>query len=192
MHEKYGMNICGEGGEYETFTLDCPLFKKRIVIVDSQIVVSSSDPVCPVGYINFTKLRLVPKEAVDFNKIVIKRSQDFVTDLNHDFSDLSETDLSETELELIEKENKVGLGKVNQNCNVGFREINRVDSVDDGSFAAPASPIKFQYETRPLSNLESVVSNAKGWYWISGIQGLGHSTRDGITAAMEELEGNFL
>lgn len=30
MKEKYGLNVCGEGGEYETFTLDCPLFKKRI------------------------------------------------------------------------------------------------------------------------------------------------------------------
>jgi diphthine-ammonia ligase len=32
MNEKYGVNVCGEGGEYETFTLDCPLFKKRIVM----------------------------------------------------------------------------------------------------------------------------------------------------------------
>lgn len=32
MHDKYGVNVCGEGGEYETFTLDCPLFKKRIVM----------------------------------------------------------------------------------------------------------------------------------------------------------------
>ena len=31
-NKKYGLNICGEGGEYETFTLDCPLFKKRIVM----------------------------------------------------------------------------------------------------------------------------------------------------------------
>lgn len=30
--EKYGVNICGEGGEYETFTLDCPLFGKSIVL----------------------------------------------------------------------------------------------------------------------------------------------------------------
>ena len=30
--EKYGLNVCGEGGEYETFTLDCPLFNKRIVM----------------------------------------------------------------------------------------------------------------------------------------------------------------
>jgi diphthine-ammonia ligase len=32
MSEKYGLNVCGEGGEYETFTLDCPLFKQRIVV----------------------------------------------------------------------------------------------------------------------------------------------------------------
>ncbi|KAK8937127.1 hypothetical protein KSP39_PZI012557 [Platanthera zijinensis] len=27
MKEVYGINVCGEGGEYETLTLDCPLFK---------------------------------------------------------------------------------------------------------------------------------------------------------------------
>lgn len=31
-HRKYGINVCGEGGEYETFTLDCPLFLKEIVM----------------------------------------------------------------------------------------------------------------------------------------------------------------
>ena len=30
--DKYNLNVCGEGGEYETFTLDCPLFKKEIVM----------------------------------------------------------------------------------------------------------------------------------------------------------------
>lgn len=28
----YGCNPCGEGGEYETFTVDSPLFKRRIVL----------------------------------------------------------------------------------------------------------------------------------------------------------------
>ena len=28
----YGCNPCGEGGEYETFTIDCPLFKRRVVL----------------------------------------------------------------------------------------------------------------------------------------------------------------
>lgn len=26
----YGINVCGEGGEYETLTLDCPQFKASI------------------------------------------------------------------------------------------------------------------------------------------------------------------
>ena len=28
LKDKFGVNVCGEGGEYETFTLDSPLFKK--------------------------------------------------------------------------------------------------------------------------------------------------------------------
>ena len=32
MHDKYGVHICGEGGEYETLTLDCPLYLKQIVM----------------------------------------------------------------------------------------------------------------------------------------------------------------
>lgn len=32
MNAKYGLNVCGEGGEYETFTLNCPLFKQQIVV----------------------------------------------------------------------------------------------------------------------------------------------------------------
>ena len=29
-NRRYGVNVCGEGGEYESLTLDCPLFRKRI------------------------------------------------------------------------------------------------------------------------------------------------------------------
>lgn len=32
LSQKYGVHVCGEGGEYETFTLDCPLFKRKIVM----------------------------------------------------------------------------------------------------------------------------------------------------------------
>lgn len=31
-HERCGLNVCGEGGEYETFTLDLPLFTRRIAM----------------------------------------------------------------------------------------------------------------------------------------------------------------
>lgn len=32
LQTKYGIHCCGEGGEFESLTLDCPLFKKRIVL----------------------------------------------------------------------------------------------------------------------------------------------------------------
>ena len=37
IHEKNKIHIAAEGGEYETFVLDCPLFKKKIKIKDFEI-----------------------------------------------------------------------------------------------------------------------------------------------------------
>lgn len=31
----YGCNVCGEGGEYESLTLDCPLFKRGRLVLDA-------------------------------------------------------------------------------------------------------------------------------------------------------------
>ena len=36
-NEKYEIHPAGEGGEFETFVLDCPLFKKPLEITDSKI-----------------------------------------------------------------------------------------------------------------------------------------------------------
>ncbi len=36
LHEKYGISLVGEGGEYETLVLDAPFFKKRIQIIQSE------------------------------------------------------------------------------------------------------------------------------------------------------------
>ncbi|CAG10390.1 unnamed protein product, partial [Tetraodon nigroviridis] len=56
LSQKYGVHVCGEGGEYETFTLDCPLFKKKIVIDAAETVIHSADAFAPVGYLRFTKM----------------------------------------------------------------------------------------------------------------------------------------
>jgi asparagine synthase (glutamine-hydrolysing) len=37
LNEKIGLNIAGEGGEFESLVLNCPLFKKKIKILDSEI-----------------------------------------------------------------------------------------------------------------------------------------------------------
>ncbi|MGC8936493.1 MAG: diphthine--ammonia ligase [Candidatus Methanomethylicaceae archaeon] len=38
LREKYGLNPSGEGGEYETFVCDSPLFKKKLKVVEAETV----------------------------------------------------------------------------------------------------------------------------------------------------------
>ena len=37
INKKYEINLVGEGGEFETFVLNCPLFKKPLTIIDKKI-----------------------------------------------------------------------------------------------------------------------------------------------------------
>uniref|UniRef100_A0AAY4AQ56 Diphthine--ammonia ligase n=1 Tax=Denticeps clupeoides TaxID=299321 RepID=A0AAY4AQ56_9TELE len=62
LSQKYGVHVCGEGGEYETFTTDCPLFKKRIVIDAMETVIHSADAFAPVGYLRFTQMHTENKD----------------------------------------------------------------------------------------------------------------------------------
>ncbi|CAN6462095.1 unnamed protein product [Victoria cruziana] len=62
LNRLYGINVCGEGGEYETLTLDCPLFKKARIVLDKfQVVMHSSDSIAPVGILHPTAFSLEPK-----------------------------------------------------------------------------------------------------------------------------------
>ena len=45
LQEKYDIHCCGEGGEFESLTLDCPIFKKRIVIEEKEIIMTLDDGV---------------------------------------------------------------------------------------------------------------------------------------------------
>jgi len=38
LKEKIGSNVAGEGGEFESLVLDCPLFKQKLVIEDFEII----------------------------------------------------------------------------------------------------------------------------------------------------------
>ncbi|XP_031483479.1 diphthine--ammonia ligase [Nymphaea colorata] len=62
LNRLYGINVCGEGGEYETLTLDCPLFKNASIVLDKfQVVMHSSDSIAPVGILHPTAFHLEPK-----------------------------------------------------------------------------------------------------------------------------------
>ncbi|XP_064280170.1 diphthine--ammonia ligase isoform X3 [Passer domesticus] len=71
LSEKYGVHVCGEGGEYETFTLDCPLFKKKIVVDSAKVVMHSADAFAPVAYLHFSKLHLENKQEESLGTFVV-------------------------------------------------------------------------------------------------------------------------
>jgi len=54
--EKFGFNPSGEGGEYETFVIDAPIFKKRISIEDFEIVWEGNS-----GYLKIKNFIMVDK-----------------------------------------------------------------------------------------------------------------------------------
>ena len=61
LYKKYQLNVCGEGGEYETITLDCDIYVKKIVVDEYDIVCHSSDPFSPVYYAVVKKMHLEDK-----------------------------------------------------------------------------------------------------------------------------------
>ncbi|MBI1971205.1 diphthine--ammonia ligase [Candidatus Woesearchaeota archaeon] len=52
LQQKIGFHPAGEGGEFESFVLDCPLFNKRILVQESYPVMESEH----TGVLVFTKL----------------------------------------------------------------------------------------------------------------------------------------
>jgi diphthine-ammonia ligase len=60
LHKKFGLDLCGEGGEYETFTLNLPSFQKRINILSTKIILDSEDP--SVGNLCILDSSVIPKQ----------------------------------------------------------------------------------------------------------------------------------
>ncbi|KAJ0176196.1 hypothetical protein K1T71_008370 [Dendrolimus kikuchii] len=201
MLEKYGLNVCGEGGEYETFTLDCPLFKKKLVIDEKDLVMHTDDPVAPVGYLNL-KLHLEPKENVDdVIKLppTVKNSLDFINDLSDSvFSDISDIELSETELESIEKLEKEEKKKQTElnplltysgdrnetNFDVVECQDDSIESIEDGY---TYEHFHSESERHSVIDHRSIYGNRHGWYFIGGIVGEGVDTRVATEDAMKKL-----
>jgi len=38
LNERYKIHVAGEGGEFETFVLDCPLFEKPLKVKDKKVI----------------------------------------------------------------------------------------------------------------------------------------------------------
>ncbi|KAK0191133.1 hypothetical protein F5146DRAFT_1103291 [Armillaria mellea] len=70
LNEKYGSHICGEGGEYESLTLDCPLFKSRISLLETEVVIHSDNDFATVAYLRVKNAILLPKDPTTLDVLV--------------------------------------------------------------------------------------------------------------------------
>ncbi|CAK1543026.1 unnamed protein product [Leptosia nina] len=193
MQEKYGLNVCGEGGEYETFTLDCPLFKERLVIDDKELVIHTDDAVAAVGYLNL-KLHLEPKP--DFDGTVklppaVKNSFDFKDLSDAVFSDIS--DIEESELESIEKL-KIEEEKKQMELNPLISYEGKADVLTDDVEANEETDDGYYYEEEPdetcklpVIDHRSICGNRHGWFFIGGIVGEGIDTARATDDAINKL-----
>ena len=60
LHGQEYIHCCGEGGEFETFVTDSPLFSQRIEITEREIVAEDDRPCSYRGRLNI-KAKLVTK-----------------------------------------------------------------------------------------------------------------------------------
>ncbi|CAH0393653.1 unnamed protein product [Bemisia tabaci] len=169
MKEKYGLNVCGEGGEYETFTLDCPLFTKSVVIDDYETVIHSNDAIAPVGYLNFKQMRLVNKptessanlaERISLLPIKVKNAEDYLSDL---------------EVETIDYYNE---DEVDQHIGEDSKDVGRSPSMKQ--IDSVCNPVK-------LVDDPSVFGNSSGWTWFSNIVGTHEDIGTATKIALDKL-----
>ncbi|CDJ29674.1 uncharacterized protein EMH_0023800 [Eimeria mitis] len=63
LNRQYDFHVCGEGGEYETVTLDCPLFTRGSIIVpDWEQICHSDDAMAPVWLQSPLQWKIAPKD----------------------------------------------------------------------------------------------------------------------------------
>jgi diphthine-ammonia ligase len=62
LHARFGLHVCGEGGEFETLVLDAPVYRRRIVIDEAETICHADDAFAPVAYLVVRRWHLEDKE----------------------------------------------------------------------------------------------------------------------------------
>ncbi|OXA60865.1 Diphthine--ammonia ligase [Folsomia candida] len=215
---KYGINVCGEGGEYETFTLDCPLFKQKIVLDDYEKIIHSNDAFAPVGYLKLKKAHLVNKN--DEGESVSPDSENRVSDLKKMYQKFRLNGLPvKSPLDYL----KDLIECTNADCCDGHVELCTLESGDKPHGLCCKSLDTHQDEKHLLKEGEShnngdlrdvpipvphivplcqhvrqtlpfpentlrVTGNTGGWLWVMGIQGRNTETNAPMKDALRSLK----
>lgn len=123
MKDKYGLNVCGEGGEYETLVLDCPLYMSRLIIEESETVLHSDDPIAPVGYLKLNSIKLeikLPQLDLSgrFANLPIKDSDGYITDQAEEATETDETDTVKSDEAIVNSSPNTESTPIISNCNI--------------------------------------------------------------------------
>eukprot|EP01130_Rhizamoeba_saxonica_P016009 TRINITY_DN7315_c0_g1_i2.p1 TRINITY_DN7315_c0_g1~~TRINITY_DN7315_c0_g1_i2.p1 ORF type:complete len:477 (+),score=111.62 TRINITY_DN7315_c0_g1_i2:617-2047(+) len=76
LNDKFGVHVCGEGGEYESLTLDSPLFKNRLVIDEQNIIMHDNNEFAPVCYLDVVKAHVESKDGTEAKPIIFDYNYD--------------------------------------------------------------------------------------------------------------------
>ncbi|KAE8738160.1 hypothetical protein FOCC_FOCC016358 [Frankliniella occidentalis] len=202
MKEKYGLNVCGEGGEYETFTLDCPLFVKSIVIDEFEMVLPSDNSVAAVGYLNFKQFHLECKDPrlakwTQQERIApfpVKTWSDLLQDLQDPDRSGGAGEEEDEELENLSSDAAEVAAMLLQSeaGNPSQDVVNNKASGDTDTSTTPghSSAVTPTLEHSLLTDLTEVIvatdkaaarCNDAGWYWLGSIVGQGDETQGEAT-----------
>ncbi|XP_046383266.1 uncharacterized protein LOC124153910 [Ischnura elegans] len=211
MKEKFGLNVCGEGGEYETFTLDCPLFKKSIVIDEWETVIHSDDAIAPVGYLSFKSFHLVDKEGTSdlplnerLNGIPIKSSLDFLSDLDEPLQPSNGEDEDEENDDGAAEALIYSFSSTSNDIGCEQQEVNEATGESDAScdcdkkatsddriaslgIRTTSQILEYWRWSGPIPDSTCTLTNQAGWCWIGGILGQGEDCVEAIKSALCNL-----
>jgi len=62
-NERFEVNVCGEGGEFETLCLDSPIYIKKLELTSTEHCVYFADPFAPVIGLNVKQWQLSDKQS---------------------------------------------------------------------------------------------------------------------------------
>ncbi len=107
LKEKFDFHICGEGGEYETLVVDCPIFRKRLVLEEFEIIEGDDG----VGVLKVMKCCAVDKDTSQVWEIAGPKLNERVRGDESDYDDnefsssaeTTESDMAKDTVDIIRK-----------------------------------------------------------------------------------------
>lgn len=126
LREDFQISIAGEGGEYESFILDSPLFSQKIQINEFNSKMDSENS----GIITDCKVELIKKEKYDENQNNLENKNNNCNKDKDDNKEILIVNLNKKEKKLYELEYVKPITQIIQSLNKTFKVLNYIDLND--------------------------------------------------------------